>query len=100
MGGRYNPETGDVVVGRITEVGMSHNCLMNSASTNKGQQEQTFSCPLQIIVVFVLEIFSLCNSMDMKLDMIFSIVIPLSCFSVSELLRVFHRLHRSDGRWM
>jgi hypothetical protein len=100
VGGRYNPETGDVVVGRITEVGMSHNCLMNSASTNKGQQEQTFSCSLEIIVVFVVEIFSLCNSMDMKLVMIFSIVIPLSYFSVSELLQVFHRLHQSDGRWM
>ncbi len=99
MGCRYNPETGDVVVGRITEVGMSHNCLMNSASTNKGQPE-TFSCSLQIIVVFVVEIFSLCNSMAMILDMIFSIVIPLSCSSVSELLHVFHRLHRSDGRWM
>jgi hypothetical protein len=38
------------------------------------------------------EIFSLCNSMDMKLDIIFSIAIP-PCFSVSELLHVFHRLH-------
>jgi hypothetical protein len=46
------------------------------------------------------DIFSLCDSMDRKLDMIFWIVIPLSCFSVSELLHVFHRLHRSDGRWM
>jgi exosome complex RNA-binding protein Rrp4 len=71
VGSRYNPETGDVVVGRITEVGMSHNYLMNSASTNKGQQEQTFLCSLQIIVVFVVDIFSLCDSMDRKLDMIF-----------------------------